>query len=127
MNYNEIKELASSKRISIKELTERIGYTRQGLQNALDSETIELRKLKLLCEVLRVSPSLFFDNGTFGVIMTNGGHTQVGNGNKISIESKDREIELLKQRLSDKDEIIRLLRDVNNKPKSGYITAAEPE
>lgn len=110
MKYNELKELAESKNIMLKTICERIGYTRAGLRPAIDNETIELRKLKLLCETLRITPAQFFDNGTYGVTITTG-HVQAGNGNKIIIENKDREIEMLKQRINDKNEIIQMLRE----------------
>jgi hypothetical protein len=110
MNYSELKELAESKNIMLKTICERIGYTRAGLRPAIDNETIELRKLKLLCETLRISPAQFFDNGTYGVTITTG-HVQAGNGNKIIIENKDKEIYMLREQIADKNEIIRMLRE----------------
>lgn len=110
MNYSELKELAESKNIMLKTICERIGYTRAGLRPAIDNETIELRKLKLLCETLRITPAQFFDNGTYGVTITTG-HVQAGNGNKIVIENKDKEIYMLREQLADKIEIIRMLRE----------------
>ena len=112
MNYSQLKELASSKHIMIKEITERIGYSRQGLQTALDNETIDLRKIKLLCKILDVNPSIFFDSANLGIVMINGGTTQVGNGNNISKEDQnyENEIAYLKQIIKDKEEIIRLMR-----------------
>jgi DNA-binding Xre family transcriptional regulator len=128
MNYSELKELAESKNILLKTLCEKVGYTRAGLRPAIDNETIELRKLKLLCETLRITPAQFFDNGTYGVTITTG-HVQAGNGNKMMIENKDREIEMLRQRLDDKDAIIQsknetieMLRD-----KLGLGLAASPK
>jgi len=38
-----------------------VGYTREGLQYALNNETIELRKLKKLCELLGIKPKAFFE------------------------------------------------------------------
>ena len=110
MKYSELKELAESKNIMLKTLCERVGYTRAGLRPAIDNETIELRKLKLLCETLRITPAQFFDNGTYGLTITTG-HVQAGNGNKIIIENKDKEIYMLREQLADKVEIIRMLRE----------------
>jgi len=129
MNYNELKEITKLKNILVKDLAKEMGITRQGLQKVLDNETIELRKLKKLCEILRISPAQFFDTGTYGVNITTG-HVQAGNGNKIVLDSKEREIDLLKQRLNDKEEMIKMLREkielIENRPhlaatpKSGY-------
>lgn len=124
MDYNTLKELAETKNILLKTLCEEIGYTRAGLKKAVDNETIELRKLKLLCDILKITPLQFFE--TANTIMTGHGHVQLGNGNKIIIENKDREIEYLKQQVEDKNEIIRMLREkldmglaANPKPKYG--------
>jgi DNA-binding Xre family transcriptional regulator len=119
MNYNELKEIAKSKNILVKDLATAINITRQGLQKVMDNGTIELNKVKEICIILKVSPLLFFDTVNTGVYIS--GNNQIGNGNKLSIESKDREIELLKQRLADKDEIIKLLREKNNKTGYGLV------
>lgn len=121
MNYNELKEIAKSKNILVKDLATAINITRQGLQKVMDNGTIELNKVKEICIVLKISPLLFFDTINTGVYIS--GNNQIGNGNKFNIESKDREIEMLKQRLADKEEIIKLLREKNNK--SGYAMVAE--
>jgi DNA-binding Xre family transcriptional regulator len=110
MKYNDLQEILKVKKILVKDLCEAIGYTRRGLQTSIDNETIELRKLKLLCDTLRITPAQFFDTGGYGVTISTG-HVQAGNGNKIIIENKDREIEYLKKRLEDKDELITMLRD----------------
>lgn len=117
MNYNDLREVCTSKKISIKELTEQIGYTRQGLQSALDNQTIELRKLKSLCEVLKISIYEFFKDES----QINGNQSNIKD--KTLINSLNREIELLKQQITDKEEIILLLKDkINNKK---YLYAAE--
>lgn len=117
MNYNDFSELCRAKRILIKDVLPQIGYTRQGLQAALNNETIELRKLKLLCDSVRISPSHFFEPGTFGTVVNAGGHVQSGNNNRMEVESRDREIGMLREQvgqlrsqLADKEEIIRLMR-----------------
>lgn len=110
MNYSDISELCKTKNIKIKDILSFIGYSRGGLEFALNNETIELRKLKLLCDYMRISPANFFDTGTFGVMINAGGNVQSGNNNRMSIESKDREIELLKEQIRLKDEIINLLK-----------------
>jgi len=109
MNYSELKEIAKSKNILIKDLATAINITRQGLQKVMDNGTIELNKVKEICIVLKISPLMFFDTINTGVYIN--GNNQIGNGNKLSIENKDREIQLLKDRLKDKDELISMLRD----------------
>lgn len=123
MNYSELKEIAESKNIMLKTICDKVGYTRAGLKPAIDNETIELRKLKVLCDTLRITPAQFFDTGSYGVTISTG-HVQAGNGNKIVIENKDREIEMLKQRLNDKNEIIEMLRDKINMLTDAPLLAA---
>lgn len=110
MNYNELSELIKSKKILVKDLCEEVGYTRRGLQTSIDNETIELRKLKLICEKLRISPSLFFENGTYG-LLNNSDKTRNQN---MQIELLKKENELLKQRIADKDELLSLYREKIN-------------
>jgi len=126
MTYKQLKEILEVKNISIQDLCNTIGYTRAGLTRAIDNETIELRKLKLLCDTLRITPAQFFDTGGYGVTISTG-HVQAGNGNKIVIENKDREIEMLKQRLNDKNELIEMLRDKINMLQDAPMMAATPK
>ncbi len=115
MNYNELKQIAKRKNILIKDLAKETGITRQGLQKVMDNETIELKLVKRICEKLDISPAKFFDTGTFGLILNNGVNQVVGNGNKMIIENKDKEIEMLRQQIADKEEIIKLLKNLNQK------------
>ena len=110
MNYSELVELLKSKKITVKELTQAIGMSRQGLQAAMDKGTISLNTMKAICEAVRISPAYFFDTGTFGTVINAGGHVQSGNNNRMEVESRDREIELLREQLRDKEEIINLLK-----------------
>lgn len=123
MNYNDLTELAKAKNILLKTICDKVGYTRAGLKPAIENETIELRKLKVLCDTLRISPSQFFETGTYGITINTGG--QSANSQKQLIDIKDREIEMLKQLLSHKDEIIELLKQRYN-DKTGYGNVAEP-
>jgi DNA-binding Xre family transcriptional regulator len=107
MDYNELKEIAESKKIGIKELADEIGMTSNGLREAIKRDTIQLKKLRQLCEILRIHPSMFFDVQK-GVYLNNV-NAQLGNNNKMAIDNKDREIESLKEQLEDKKVIIKML------------------
>ena len=61
MTYSELTSIIKSKGYRITYIAEQVGYTRAGLQKALDNETIELRKLKKLCELLGVNYKVFFE------------------------------------------------------------------
>lgn len=122
MDYNELKIIATTKKFKIQEIASDLEMTADGFRSSIKNETIELRKLKKLCDLLRINPILFFDVVP-GTYINTSGH---GQGNKI-IESKEREIELLKQQIADKNEIIRLLREVNSRKNTGYGFVAEGE
>ena len=107
MNYNELRLIAESKRIEIQELASEIGMTSNGLREAIRKDTIQLKKLRQLCEILRIHPSMFFDVQK-GVYLNNV-NAQLGNNNKMAIDNKDREIESLKEQLEDKKVIIKML------------------
>lgn len=123
MEWNELKEILDSKKIEVRELANDLEMTSNGLRECIKRDTIQLKKLRRLCEILHIHPNLFFDVQK-GVYLNNV-NAQVGNNNKIGLESKDREIEMLKERLHDKDEIIRMLREkleigIAAGPKPGY-------
>jgi len=125
MTYSELKDLADSKKIEIQELASALDMTTNGLRASIRNETIPIKKLKILCETLRINPMMFFDHIPATYINA-GGHVQSGNGNQITIESKDREIELLKEQLTDKNEIIRLLKEAKAND-YGYGIVASPQ
>jgi len=129
MKYSDIKEIAESKNIQLKFICYKVGYTRAGLKPAIDNETIELRKLKLLCEVLGITIEQFLIIGSSGINI-NTGHIQAGNGNKMNIENKDKEIYMLREQIADKTEIIRMLREkldlgIAATPKNTYKNKGE--
>jgi DNA-binding Xre family transcriptional regulator len=109
MNYNELKDIAESKKIEIKDIASELEMTTNGFRESIKRETIQLKKLSKLCTLMRINPLLFFEHIPSTYISA-GGHVQNGNNNQIIIESKDREIELLKEQIKAKDEIILLLK-----------------
>lgn len=120
MKYNDFTELLKSKRILLKEVLSYVKMSRPGLSSALDNETIELRKIKLICELLRVSPAIFFEPGNFGNIQN------PIIPDKTKVADMEKEITYLKQSLRDKEEIINLLREkddgyrLDSERQSGY-------
>lgn len=109
MNYNDLKKLIDAKNIDVYSLSNEIGMSYDGFRLSIKKETIQLQKLKLLCEILKINPMQFFDNME-GMVIDNG-TSKINNTERKLIESKDREIEMLKQRISDKNEIIDMLKE----------------
>ena len=124
MNYNDLKTYAESNNFEIQQIANELGMTPNGFREAIRNETIQLKKLRMLFKLLQLNLNDFDSETKRTGLNISNVHLQAGNNNKIIIENKDREIELLKQSLADKDEIIKLLREKQNK--SGYLMASAP-
>jgi transcriptional regulator with XRE-family HTH domain len=66
MNYNELKRLAESKNFTIKRLAEEIGLTSNGLKRSIEGETMSIKTLRDLCDILQISIAEFFGETTEG-------------------------------------------------------------
>lgn len=60
MNYNDLKILAERKKITIKDLAESIGMTSTGLKRSIEGETMSIKTLRDLCDILQISIAEFF-------------------------------------------------------------------
>lgn len=54
MNYNKLKELCQERHISIKDLCEKASMSFAGIKRGWENETIEVRKARLISEILGV-------------------------------------------------------------------------
>ena len=66
MNYNELKRVAESKNFTIKRLAEEIGLTSNGLKRSIEGETMSIKTLRDLCDILHISIAEFFGEGAKG-------------------------------------------------------------
>ena len=57
MNYNEIAFLAKEKKITLANLAEQLGITRQGLQTTIERGSFPINKVVPLCQILGISPN----------------------------------------------------------------------
>ena len=64
MNYNELKIIAERKKFTIKELAESIGMTSTGLKRSIEGETMSIKTLRDLCDILQISIAEFFGEAT---------------------------------------------------------------
>ena len=64
MNYNELKRVAESKNFTIKRLAEEIGLTSNGLKRSIEAETMSIKTLRDLCDILQISIAEFFGEAT---------------------------------------------------------------
>ena len=66
MNYNELKRVAESKNFTIKRLADEIGLTSNGLKRSIEGETMSIKTLRDLCDILQISISEFFGEAMTG-------------------------------------------------------------
>jgi len=119
MNLERIKQVAEKKGISIRKLAEVIEKTEQGLHSAIRNNTLKSIDLEKIAEVLQVPVSYFFEDGENpeiskkiiqnGSINNVGGQNNNNNANDAKLQACERENELLKQQIVDKERIIRML------------------
>lgn len=102
INLKKIKQIAKERNLSLKELSNEIGITEQGLQNLMSKNTCNLSTLQKIAEALDVSEVVFFDQYT--PYHTNNVSINTGiNGSPNAILSNGTnslEVELLRERIS---------------------------
>lgn len=105
-NLQQIKTLASAKKISLKKLSEEIGLTPTGLSKIMRENSTTTATLEKIASVLGVSPAVFFDDAPTSVNAY--GHNSIaihGSANDLSIPQSV--IDMLKE----KDDRIKELTD----------------
>lgn len=80
MKYSDIKKVAESKRILLKEVADLLGVTANGLKYSLENETLPADKIKKLCKALEITPSQFFSEESMKI---EHGHQIIAN-NKVN-------------------------------------------
>ncbi len=113
MNYNKLKSIAESKKITIRDLAESVGMSSNGLKRSIENETMSIKTAKKLCFTLGITISEFFEESASQV--NNGnitGQMVVGTGNMKMGDST--EVAFLRQQIKEKDrqinELINILK-----------------
>lgn len=66
MNYNELKMMAESKKITIKQLAEELELSSNGLKRSIEGETMSMKTVRHLCEFMQISIAEFFGEAPEG-------------------------------------------------------------
>ena len=116
-NLLKIRELCKEKKITIREMANRVGLSEGALQALIKNGSTRTETLEKIAKELDVSAGIFFsEDSTIGNIghTTNGNYNQIGsieiNSCPIKLEKALLKIEYLEQTLKDKEEIIELLK-----------------
>ena len=64
MNYNDLKMMAESKKITIKQLAEELGLTSNGLKRSIEGETMSMKTVRHLCNFMQITIAEFFGEAT---------------------------------------------------------------
>ncbi len=94
MNYNKIKSISNAQGLSMNDLALRLGITKAAVYRMLSVESISVKQLELIAQILNVSPVVFFDDSDIA----------------SPLESKEL-IQALKDKTKLQEEIIKLLRE----------------
>lgn len=60
MTYSELKDYAEAKRISLKSIADMLDMSPRGMQQSFENQTLSIKKVISLCELLQISPNEFF-------------------------------------------------------------------
>lgn len=66
MTYKQIKNVAEARKIMIKDIAERLGFTPNGFKVSIETEKFPIGKLRDLCDILQISVAEFFGEATEG-------------------------------------------------------------
>jgi len=111
MNYNKIKLLAEKKKLSQAELCRRTGISPVGFIQMIQNDRMKISVLEKIAEVLGVSPEYFFSND--GKPEDYQAKDRPANYEKKEPVSLERETELLKELILEKDKRLKLLEEKN--------------
>lgn len=109
MNYNKIRLLAEEQKLSIRKLCAKVGITDVGFRKMIEKDTMKIKTFEKITDVLGVSPCYFFkENGKPEDYKVKGGPRDYEKRESISPE---RENELLRELLLEKDKRLKLLEE----------------
>ena len=97
INLLKIKELSKSKKMTLEELADKVGMTKQGIYNLMSKNTCNFFFFFLIAEALGVSEAVFFDSNTQKL----GGEPMESKVNEVArlSDSERAELEILRERV----------------------------
>ena len=117
MNYNEIKRIAESKKMTIRDLAGELGMTSNGLKRSIENDTMSIKTVKNLVFLLGITFAEFFGEVSGQVNHGNiTGQMVVGHGNMTMGDGS--EVLFLRQQIKEKDrqiaELLTVIRNINH-------------
>lgn len=112
MRLHIIRDIAKEKKITLKELSLRLGMTADGLQKLINRNSTTPETIGKIAEILDVPVILFFDDDKAENTVNEESEVDTYNNNsslKSILKEKDMEIEHLKKMLEEKERTIQIL------------------
>ncbi len=114
MTYSELQRLANGKNFTLQYVAEHIDMTYRGMKTAIENQTLPIRSVCALCELLGITPNRFFgwEDGGCASQVQNGG---IGNMQRIDYSSAaalQEQLRIKDEQLATKDEQIAKLLDM---------------
>ena len=100
MVYSEIMDLCQRRKITVNDISCRIGMTYQGFRTSLDTGKMSADKIALLCKELGITPNTFFGWEKINPVTYVDSNVQNGNNNVQNIMST---VDVLRDQLAAKD------------------------
>lgn len=113
-NLQKIRDLCNTHKLSLKELSEKIGLTQTGLQNVLKNNSTSIETLEKIASVLHVPVSYFFEE-------------EIKVSENKDFEALEKRIKELEEQLEDKKKIIELMEFVSINEEFAYYMAKEDD
>lgn len=112
MQLDKIKSLAEKKGISIRDLSEKINLTAEGIYQNIRKNSIKAETLEKIAELLEVPVSYFFDD-KMSEALTNG-HTVVNHKGSVKISQNNTTFDDCKKEVDALKKEIEYLKEINN-------------
>lgn len=117
MDYNELRKICESNKITLTELASAVEMTSTGFKQAMENQTLPIKKVLPLCQFLSISVSQFFGVQNTPADMYYNSQVQHSSGQRAkNIQLGDtKATEALVQQILEKDKQIAKLLDLLSK------------
>lgn len=111
LTYSELQDICESRKILVKDLCSAIGMTYMGLKSGLERQSLGVKYVSAICEILKITPNQFFRLPDTTTVIGNNVQ-QTGTFNLQQIQDG---MDVLREQLAVKDRQIEQLLTLLNK------------
>ena len=113
--YNRIKLICKERQMTLRQLSMNLGITEVGFQKMFNSESLKVKTLSKISEILDINITMFFENITklneLNSIEIKNNHGVIGGIQHNGSKDESVELQLCKQKIKSLEEHILLLKD----------------